>query len=197
MNESPSARTRYQFVPSILCLLRPALRCACATTRFRLAARLESGQFRNLEKRAELGKSLVIRSRFIDGQLNRRSRSRPVSMLRGNERNRGTSNPACIGTSDKVEVVGGFPGAKREASCFANGWDRGSIVSGLKSSSGGGIVRKTRPAVAFGMKGAKNEPTLSLSKRKLATKAKIAPPKATYASPRAVTISAVTACRPG
>ena len=120
----------------------------------------------------------------------------PSACFAENGRNRGTSNAACIGTSHKVEVGGGFPGAKRESSCFARGSDRGSIVSGLKSSSGGGIVRKTRPAVAFGMKGAKNEPTLSLSKRKLATKAKIAPPKATYASPRAVTISAVAVCRP-
>lgn len=166
-------------------------------TRFPLAARLESGQFCDLEGRAEWGKSPALRSRFIDGQLNRRSRSRAVSMLCGNERNRGTSSPACIATSDKVEVVGGFPGAKREAPCLAHGLEPWSIVSSLKSSLGGGIARKTRPAVAFGMKGAKNESTLSLSERKLAIKAKIVPPKATYASPRAVTISTVAACRPG
>jgi hypothetical protein len=149
---------------------------------------LESGEFRNL------GKSLRLSFPFSDGQpLNLR---RAVSLARGNEYNRGTSSVGGIETSCDFEASGGLPGAKRDTSCFALGSDAGSSMNGLKSSSRDGIMRKPRVPFGSGISTAKKESTLSPSKRKLATKAKIAPPKATYATPRATTISIVAACRP-
>ena len=55
-------------------------------------------------------------------------------------------------------------------------------------------MRKPRVPVGAGVNKAKKEST-SLSKRRLAPKAKITPPKTTYAIPRAPTISIVAACR--
>jgi hypothetical protein len=148
---------------------------------------LESGQFRNL------GKSLRLSFPFSDGQqLNRINLRRGVSLARGNE----SSSVGGIETSCDFEASGGLPGAKRDTSYFALGSDAGSSMNLLKSSSRDGIMRKPRVRFGSGISTAKKESTLSPSKRKLATKAKIAPPKATYATPRATTISIVAACRP-
>ena len=65
--------------------------------------------------------------------------------------------------------------------CFRN-----TVASGNtdRANHTGGIVRKPRVPVGAGVNKAKKEST-SLSKRRLAPKAKITPPKTTYAIPRA------------
>ena len=63
---------------------------------------------------------LRLRFQFSDGQpLNQRNLRRAVRLARGDESNRKTSSAGAIETSGEVEASGGFPGAKREASCFA------------------------------------------------------------------------------
>ena len=52
-------------------------------------------------------------------------------------------------------------------------------------------LRKVNLGTGSGINKAKKEATLSLSKRKLAVKAKIIPPKTTYATPIATTVTAV------
>ncbi len=151
------------------------LRLLPASISLPVAARLESGQFRNLRK------SQRLRFQFSDGQpLNGRNLRR-AGLAGGNRSNRRTSSAGGIETLGEVAAFGGRPGAKPEASYFALG-------SGTRLKLEWTEIFKPRAPAGFGINGAKKESTLSLSKRKLAAKAKTSPPKTTYATPRATTI---------